>query len=145
MLWFEPEDNVKSMFGTPSEQYTTTTTRKQMETTLHKTKRTTSIHNAFLELTLLKKQEKDLKKQITEKQEQLKLQFKLNEAETGKHIVLDNQGDVAGSVTISEVKSKNAIVFDCVEHFTKVLKMVAHVLKLENIKASKTSRRYTFK
>jgi len=116
-----------------------------MEAILHKTKQTTTIHNTFLELALLKKQEKDLKKQITEKQEQLKLQFKLNEAETGKHIILDNQGDVAGSVTISEVKSKNAIVFDCVEHFTQVLKFVAHLLKLENIKPSKTSRRYTFK
>ena len=116
-----------------------------METTLHKTKQTTSIHNTFMELTLLKKQEKDVRKQIAEKQESLKLQFDLQNAETGKHIVLDNRGDVAGSVTISEVKSKNAIVFDCVEHFTTVLKMVAHVLKLENIKPSKTSRRYTFK
>ena len=116
-----------------------------METILHKTKRTTSIHNDFCELAILKKQEKDIKKQITAKQDSLKLQFDLENAETGKHIILDNHGDVAGSVTISEVKTKNSIVFDCVEHFTKVLKFVAHLLKLENIKPSKTSRRYLFK
>jgi hypothetical protein len=117
----------------------------QMETTLHKTRQTTTIHNAFLELTILKKQEKDIKKKISNIQETIKAQFQLDNAETGKHIILDNQGDVAGSITISKIETKNAIVFDCVEHFTTVLKMVAHVLKLENIKPSKTSRRYTFK
>ena len=113
--------------------------------TIHKTKQTVTIHNAFCELAILKKQEKNIGKQIKSIQDTIKAQFKLDEAEIGQHIILDKLGDVAGSVTKSEVHSKHSIVANDYDHFVAIMKACGDLIKLENMRPSKTSLRYIFK
>ena len=128
-------------------QHTTTNERKQMTTTntYHHTNQKNSIHKKFKRLEELKQQENNIKQERQTIQDNLKRQFQLEDAETGKHLVLDSVGDIAGCITKTSVESKFSIVTSDKEHFTKILSLCSHILQMDNIKPSKESFRYTFK
>ena len=130
-----------------SKQHTTKTKEHQMTTTntYHHTNQKNSIHKKFKRLEELKQQENNIKQERKAIQDNLKRQFQLEDADTGKHLVLDSVGDIAGCITKTSVESKFSIVTSDKEHFTKILSLCSHILQMANIKPSKESFRYTFK
>ena len=114
------------------------------ETTFHRSKGR-RIQAKFRKLDRLAKQEKEIKEERKSIQESIKREFQLEMASTGKHIMLEESGDVAGCITKTSVESKYSIVTSDKEHFTKILSLCSHILQMDNIKPSKESFRYTFK
>ena len=114
------------------------------ETIFHRSKGK-RIQTKFRKLDKLAKQEKEIKEERKSIQESIKREFQLEMANTGKHIMLEESGDVAGCITKTSVESKYSIVTSDKEHFTKILSLCSHILQMDNIKPSKESFRYTFK
>ena len=114
------------------------------ETIIHRSKGK-RIRNKFRKLDQLAQQAREIKLESESIKEGIKREFQMEMATIGKHIVLENSGDVAGCVTKTSVQSKYSISTSDKEHFTKILSLCSHILQMDNIKPSKESFRYTFK
>ena len=114
------------------------------ETIIHRSKGK-RIQHKFRKLDGLAQQEREIRLEIQSIKESIKREFQLEMAATGKHILLEHSGDVAGCVTKTSVESKYSIATSDKEHFTKILSLCSHILQMDNIRPSKESFRYTFK
>ncbi|MDC0317968.1 hypothetical protein OAL45_00770 [bacterium] len=114
------------------------------ETIIHRSKGK-RIRNKFRKLDQLAQQAREIKLESESIKESIRREFQMEMATTGKHIILESSGDVAGCVTKTGIQSKYAISTSDKEHFTRILSLCSHILQMDNIKPSKESFRYTFK